>query len=570
MANKFPLVYDTTGKSLQELSTTDNLDLTGSSIVNAVDVTATGAVNAGNVVAGSLTVGGQTLGAVATSNDYNDLTNKPALFSGNYNDLTNLPNSVSSDWADITNKPVIATSLSQLTNDTNFVTNAQINIIPGQVTGLATVASTGSFSDLTGVPNYVTNEQINGGTLTVEVSNTGDLQGSVFADDSSLMLDHLNNRLYSSKVDTDILTVNGILSADDLSINAETQLTIQTDTYVTIQSTSFNLLNTVSGTNIYDVDELRFQGDVDFSLASVTGLTLNQVVGDLTGSVFADDSSVIIDGISRSVTADTINSNVIDAPVLKGNLQNRLPGQSVSITGEAGITLSPSGPLNVPNATSIQLAGTQGITIAATNDLALSTSSGNITFSGPVDFTASTVTGLSVEGNFVGSVFGDDSTPLVDGVNSKLTGKIDTTEAIVNQGSYSLTVNSTGAKLQRTSGAGGGLVVTNATGVVLGGEAPVEISTAGDTIVIGNGSSGNIEIGNGTNTIQITNGSTLDFTDATAINFQNSTIQNLASSSIEYTPANISQWSGTPPDDVKDAIDRIVAYLYSTNGGNPV
>jgi hypothetical protein len=224
----------------------------------------------------------------------------------------------------------------------------------------------------------------------------------------------------------------------------------------------------------------------------------------------------------------------------------------------------------VPNATSIQLAGTQGITIAATNDLALSTSSGNITFSGPVDFTASTVTGLSVEGNFVGSVFGDDSTPLVDGVNSKLTGKIDTTEAIVNQGSYSLTVNSTGAKLQRTSGAGGGLVVTNATGVVLGGEAPIEISTAGDTIVIGNGSSGNIEIGNGTNTIQITNGSTLDLTDATAINFQNSTIQNLASSSIEYTPGNNSYWNGTPPDDVEDAINRIVAYLYSTNGGNPV
>ena len=391
MANKFPLVYDTTGKSLQELSTTDNLDLTGSSIVNAVNMTATGSVNAGSVVAGSLTVGGQTLGTVATSNNYNDLTNKPALFSGDYNDLTNLPSSVSSNWADITGKPVIATSLSQLTNDTNFVTNAQINIIPGQVTGLATIATSGAFSDLTGVPNYVTNEQINGGTLTVEVSNTGDLQGSVFADDSSLMLDHLNNRLFSNKVNTDILTVNGILSTDDLSINAETQLSIQTDTYLTIQSTSFNLLNTVSGTNIYDQDELRFQGDVDFSLASVTGLTVSASVGDITGSVFADDSSVIIDSINRAISADTINSNVIDSSILKGNLQNNVPGQVLSITGDAGITLLPAGPLNVPNATSIQLAGTQGITISATDNLALSSSSGNITFTGDVDFSLASV-----------------------------------------------------------------------------------------------------------------------------------------------------------------------------------
>jgi hypothetical protein len=561
MANKFPLVYDTTGKSLQELSTTDNLDLTGSSIVNAVNMTATGSVNAGSVVAGSLTVGGQTLGTVATSNDYNDLTNRPALFSGDYNDLTNLPSSVSSNWEDITGKPVIATSLSQLTNDTNFVTNAQINIIPGQVTGLATIATTGAFSDLTGVPNYVTNEQINGGTLTVEVSNTGDLQGSVFADDSSLMLDHLNNRLYSTKVDTDILTVNGILSTDDLSINAETQLSIQTDTYIAIQSTSFNLLNTVSGTTIYDVDELRFQGDVNFGLATVTGLTLNQVTGDLTGSVFADDSSVIVDGINRSVTADKVNTNELNSVLIKGNLQNSVPGQAVSITGDAGITLLPAGPLNVPNATSIQLAGTQGITISATNDLALSTSSGNITFSGPVDFTASTVTGLSVEGNFVGSVFGDDSTPLVDGINNKITGKIDSTEAIVNQGSYSLTVNSTGAKLQRTSGAGGGLVVTNASGVVLGGEAPVEISTAGDAIVIGNGSSGNITIGNGTNTVTVTNSTTLDLSDLTSISFSNSTISGLLSPSISYTPDDNTDWEGTPPDNVQDAIDRLVAWI---------
>lgn len=43
------------------------------------------------------------------SGDYDDLTNKPALFSGNYNDLTN--------------KPTIPSKVSQLTNDSGFISS---------------------------------------------------------------------------------------------------------------------------------------------------------------------------------------------------------------------------------------------------------------------------------------------------------------------------------------------------------------------------------------------------------------------------------------------------------------
>ena len=45
------------------------------------------------------------LGAVATSNDYDDLSNKPTLFSGAYNDLTGKPTLFSGAYADLTGAP---------------------------------------------------------------------------------------------------------------------------------------------------------------------------------------------------------------------------------------------------------------------------------------------------------------------------------------------------------------------------------------------------------------------------------------------------------------------------------
>jgi hypothetical protein len=64
---------------------------------------------------------------VATSGSYNDLTNKPTLFSGSYNDLTNKPTLFSGSYNDLTNKPTFAT-----------------------------VATSGSYTDLTNKPTIPT------------------------------------------------------------------------------------------------------------------------------------------------------------------------------------------------------------------------------------------------------------------------------------------------------------------------------------------------------------------------------------------------------------------------------
>ena len=51
------------------------------------------------------------------SGSYNDLTDKPELFSGDYNDLTNKPTLFSGNYNDLTNKPTIPSALSDLSDD---------------------------------------------------------------------------------------------------------------------------------------------------------------------------------------------------------------------------------------------------------------------------------------------------------------------------------------------------------------------------------------------------------------------------------------------------------------------
>ena len=70
MANRFPLVVDTTaGNQFRELPDGDNLLLTNSSIVNALDITALGTVTASQLV----------VDGTVFRNEYADLQNKPTI-----------------------------------------------------------------------------------------------------------------------------------------------------------------------------------------------------------------------------------------------------------------------------------------------------------------------------------------------------------------------------------------------------------------------------------------------------------------------------------------------------------
>ena len=94
MATRYPLVIDTTDNNkIKEIPSGDNLNLSGNSIVNAINVTASGVLSGNSLVLDttSATFGGQALQTVAFTGQYNDLSGAPAQFSGSYNDLTERP-----------------------------------------------------------------------------------------------------------------------------------------------------------------------------------------------------------------------------------------------------------------------------------------------------------------------------------------------------------------------------------------------------------------------------------------------------------------------------------------------
>ena len=192
MANRFPIIVDRDDQNkLKELPTGDNLDLTGSGIIGA-----------GNIAATGLTIGGVSYNPFSGS--YNDLTNKPnvatdtdTLSEGStnkyftnervddrvaailregtgidivYDDLngtltiTNTGTSSggsgglppATNFDGLANNQVVKYSTTGGTNNTAAWVNSYINYseIVG-VPSLAAVATTGSYTNLTNKPNLV-------------------------------------------------------------------------------------------------------------------------------------------------------------------------------------------------------------------------------------------------------------------------------------------------------------------------------------------------------------------------------------------------------------------------------
>jgi hypothetical protein len=463
MANRLPLVFDPTESKIKELPTGDNLSMTNSSIVDAINITATGTITANTLTVQNLNAAGGSIAAVALSNNYNDLNNRPTLFSGDYNDLINKPTAISSDWADITNKPIIPSLISQLINDTNFVTNSSVAITPNQVVGIAEVAKTNSYTDLNNKPDlsvYVKIADIAGGTLTVEVNNTGNLIGSVFAEDSTLLVDHLNgtinlsggpissardigsqftrfrNLYLSSTIDIEgsfigsgaklTVSVTGLAlkpTGEAIGLLLEEREVLQNEYNSLFQQwlgippfppdlrdqffstalvpkqaeinavtskissraiVSFdpNISRIVSDSVFNGAFEGSFIGSVFADDSSVlidgiSGVHYGKFDGDLSGSVFGDDSTVIVDGVNKNINA--IN---VYATTHWGNLSKT--GSIISITGDTGIQLLPGGVFNVPNATTIDIDATGTIDITATDNLTISSTSGSVSIDGHI------------------------------------------------------------------------------------------------------------------------------------------------------------------------------------------
>ena len=165
----------------------------------------------------------------AWDKNYNDLTNKPNLFSGNYNDLSNKPNlavvAISGNYNDLSNTPsipTVPTNVSSFTNDAGYVTAGQLNAanyitasqIPTQVnadwnatSGVAQILNkptlfSGNYNDLTNKPTIP--------TVPTNVSSFNNDASYITYNQLHSIIDSIQN-IYNSKIDS----LNNVISSID-------------------------------------------------------------------------------------------------------------------------------------------------------------------------------------------------------------------------------------------------------------------------------------------------------------------------------------------------------------------
>jgi hypothetical protein len=302
MANRYPLVVDTTnGNKIREIPNGDNLQLTGNSVIGVVDVTASGTVSANEINATSIKKGGTELATVAVTGAFSDITGGPTQLS---------------DLTDDLNVLVPGDNVGTLTNNVGYLTTvafadltAKPTTIAGYgITDAATSAQGGlaatavqpgaSVSVLVNDAGYLTLADIQNGAVTIDVNNTGDLVGSVFADDSTILID-------------------SILAAVNLDGTIRGHVRPNANQH-----------------NLWDLgtDAVRFKNA--YFAGTINGAHVGTLDGDVTGSVFGDDSTLLVDGVNGTLNATTLTGAL---PAIDGSALTNLtiPAQTfASLTGK--------------------------------------------------------------------------------------------------------------------------------------------------------------------------------------------------------------------------------------------
>ena len=227
-------------------------------------------------------------------------------------------------------------------NDSTLLVDAVTGTIPYAVLSGAPTAVSDFANDL----GFISVADISDGTVTIDVNNTGDLQGSVFADNSTILVDATNSAINLDG------TVKGNIIPDaneayDLGSNANrfkdlylsgTSLFLGS-AQITAVGSAVNLPagSTVDGVSIgsgsgtgdgvvagsnYNInivgDDSTLIVDSDLKIitgsliGNVTGNLLGDVTGNVTGdvkgSVFADDSSLLVDAVDRIFTGNLVGN----------------------------------------------------------------------------------------------------------------------------------------------------------------------------------------------------------------------------------------------------------------------
>ena len=276
---------------------------------------------------------------------------------------------------------------------------------------------------------------------------TGDVVGSVFADDSAVMVDAVNNELTADKVNTQ--TVEGtsliLLSQSGVNITASTSALMRSlDGDFTIDATGGLAQLTGNGGNASvavngDTGQITIGSTHSVTLLGAAGAAVNIGTGT-SGTVTLGNGTNTVDFASGS-TADFTGATVTGlAANVTGNIDNTAltigasAATSIAI-GNAGSTTTINGTVNLPaliageitadNSISITTATGDGNAISigpqGTNTF-VNLTANNIRFFGPIVRNIEAQAGIT--GDLKGSVVADDSTVMIDGQSGTITGPV--------------------------------------------------------------------------------------------------------------------------------------------------
>jgi hypothetical protein len=309
--------------------------------------------------------------AVSTTGSYNDLSNRPNLtFDG---DLSG-----NSGGAVAGGASTITLTLDNVNSDVGTFNSVTVNA-KGQVTAAsnvsyATVAFTGNYADLTGKPSLagtyqfniaaddsateVINSQetiqlvgansisttLNDGVITITgPANLSDLSNDLtlasFTNDKGYITAADVPQTFSWRIGADDSTMRDVNAGEDVKILGAQNITTSSDAEGNITVTGPDLsaygqtLNTAGNTGTGSValtsetlTVLGTTGQINVDAAAFAlSFSLADVINtDLKGSVFADDSTLLVDGVSGTIPAS----------VVSGTLSNALTPSSINMQGD--------------------------------------------------------------------------------------------------------------------------------------------------------------------------------------------------------------------------------------------
>jgi len=204
-----------------------------------------------------------------------------------------------------------------LGNATITATGTAVNLPAGSTIGGSII---GSGDGIVNGSNYNINIIGDDSSIIVDSSTgafTGDLTGSVFAADSSVIVDSVDAVVYATTIGVHYGNVFGNVTGDILG----NILSTGTSTFATANIAGGTIngtpvgattASTVRGTTI--TATTGFSGNLTGNVnGNVTGTVTGTLIGDVKGSLFADDSTLLVDGIDHILSngITTISSNSI-------------------------------------------------------------------------------------------------------------------------------------------------------------------------------------------------------------------------------------------------------------------